>query len=600
MPSLRTSNKSQSSDNIPTYDFVVCHEDHVNIHSTTLLKNKSPWIYCCCHLAYFNCLIMTINWGVVFVVQYWVYNDLTSYEKYEIYWYKDFLYYVIIITFSIFFLVCHFFNVNNTNNRIANVIVCMTINLIINGIIVYYLLKHRDWSSTYNPFYFACDFFVCGPVGTFTVFVEYFHFVIPAILPLLTALVLWSIQHCTTINILQKKRRVKKLTGELIGNEEQTVTINGTNNINGISTSINNVNVGVDYSVSGTFIDYDHDDQFMKNDEKYTITTIEFNHKTLPKNGLMKLIAGYWFIWMIYCGIFYFLNFPNDKVVLKHWEIYYYIGTITNSFFKWVCKKIARRIDVQRIKLLRNRNNFQNNNKSVGQSTDVIDDHDNCNSMIFSYEWIAELQYSAVYWFWFRWIMIVHFRALSTFEIVSTMGIHLGSESFQTAFKLTPFYYKHHNDIAIWLKNQCTHWVDDDNYNVYDDNCIKRFLFWLNLQLFDDSNELEWIIRNTIDIGIRFKVSLMSGIYFVLLIFIGGKQYAMIEFEYSELTGLLYSVIVIVFDLTAYIAAYLIHSMLYNDIKWNMIVHYQICWKQHKKMWIITWLSSFLLVFALF
>ena len=305
----------------------------------------------------------------------------------------------------------------------------------------------------------------------------------------------------------------------------------------------------------------------------------------------LKLLIHFtvlWILWLLFGCISFIMNNMHDEILEHWWDYFYYGWLISTSLFKFILKKIVRRVDKLRILVsidkcnfrykfgsddevtildttdsTHNNNNNNNNNDNdksqlVSQSHTIVPLHDDntsgkerfdhlldgsnadelesecgdsedcekCNQckdqvVIFSLEWVVEVLLSLIYWYGYRQYTMLFLLKLIDTQSVSAVGLtfitHIVSEILQT-YKVTRFYF----DWSSKMQNKLIDKVEHYHCNEWQLKIVKTFM--------DDSTEKQWIIRNSIDIIIRFCISVITALWLFIWNVIAMKA----EYDWSD------------------------------------------------------------------
>lgn len=193
-------------------------------------------------------------------------------------------------------------------------------------------------------------------------------------------------------------------------------------------------------------------------------------------------------------------------------EYLYYYLLIYTSFFKFILKKIGRRIDEERIK----------NNELNG----VL-------SMEFYFEWYL----SIVYFSWFRINIVYNLPPLNLFILI--FFVHLSSELIQSLTKFSSLYYRLSQYILNYLKDKSEH---------------NKF-YYIIFKIFEDDSDInEWRNRNGLDMILRLYASLLIAIIQAyLMIIIGSKGFSTQYQLNTYYKGIYYGTLIIIGEMIYYI-----------------------------------------------
>ena len=260
---------------------------------------------------------------------------------------------------------------------------------------------------------------------------------------------------------------------------------------------------------------------------------------------------------------------------LEHyWELWYYIFLCVVSAFKLMLKYIARKIDIIQIKLKKEKLKQYGNSHFpiIGNSSSSSNNINvNINNVIMSFEWITELIMSIIYWANYRYFLTYYMPFLNLDQFIFTILLHLLSEAFKTIICKTRFSYQ--------------------LYNKYINNILK-----IVLNIDDDCNYSQWLVRYSIDIMVRIYSSVLTAIYQIAWLFYIGKINfkSIYQFNNNQFNKALnFNIIALVVDIVIFVVSYMITLKCFD---FNLVYPFRLIYKIHKKFQIICFALCFVVI----
>ena len=306
----------------------------------------------------------------------------------------------------------------------------------------------------------------------------------------------------------------------------------------------------------------------------------------------IRVVLWYLLFWIIF-GLFvlfvFFAEMVQVHVLKHHWESWYYSWLLVTSITKWILKKIGRKIDSSHILLCQDINSLKitklvqmHSSLTAAAAAGVragrgtprmtLDISNLKEKHGFSLEWLTELLMSMLYWQVYRQ-NVAYFLPLLNFKFfVFTTILHLLSEFCQTTIDLSKWYFNTSDKIIGNLQE-----MFNLDYN------------------FDDSTYLQWTQRHSIDIVIRFQVSIASAIWEFIAILWFHKKY----FPYHGndlIKSYYYLAIGFGIEFVYFVLVFVINYRL-NGI--SIVQNYSRVWLLHKKWFVVAWICVILLTLAI-
>ena len=541
MPSLTTNNQMKPT-NIGTFDYSI--GKYTCIKPTKLVSCADACCYmtCLCIIATFTCL------GVLLIELLSIYfgnkND-SDYNKYHVYLINDYFYIIVGLGCSFGYIIGFITHTHSTNPKM-HYFCCVFIYFIMNGILLYWTRwdlykKHGIWYFKFIKFdcnqIFNCHWFLF-----FYVYLQCFIFFSP-------------IFHCMLIYIMfWVKMTIAKRDGTIV--------------------------------------------------DMYTYIC-----ETRLQMKIITYLMVYWFVYLIFCLFALFYSNVKYTIFEKNWEEWFLGWIFLTSCFKFILKKISRWIDKARVRLMLLQSISSNYNthrcgytysyqsmcsskikicnfqESQTQTQSNACAYTNANDgsynyKLFSMEWITELSLSLIYWFMYRACYLSYMMSLNQRGIlVILIAIHLMSESFETSLRLSKTYFDITDKIMQVMIN-----CGNLSGCIFDNRLYKKFFF-------DDSNYSQWTKRYSIDITIRFCVSIITGVYELIVISIAGKYQTVYDLNTSDkMKKAIEATLISLFgEIMYYGVAIALHSACDSD---NLIGNCISVWKMYGREFTLVFVSS--------
>ena len=350
-------------------------------------------------------------------------------------------------------------------------------------------------------------------------------------------------------------------------------------------------------------------------------TTTRHDETDLPTREIrsqIKIITHlmfYWFVYLIFCLFALFYGNVKYTVFQKNWEEWFLGWIALTSCFKFILKKISRWIDKERVKFMllqsistnqhrENGNAYRYSYRSMCSSKshnykqsqelqmckiDSLSQNQtltnknynyNYNCKLFCMEWITELLLSLTYWFMYRACYLSYMMSLNQRGLLVTLIlIHLMSESVETSLRLSKTYFDITDKIIQMIST-----YDNWSICIFNKRLYKKFLF-------DDSNYSQWTKRYSIDITIRFCVSIITGVYELIVICIAGKYQTVYDLNTSDkMKKAIEATLISLFgEIMYYGVAIALHSACDSD---NLIGNCISVWKMYGREFTLVFVSS--------
>ena len=174
---------------------------------------------------------------------------------------------------------------------------------------------------------------------------------------------------------------------------------------------------------------------------------------------------------------------------------------------------------------------------------------------------------------------------LSNWDLIWLLIMHLISESIETNVKLSKTYFDY-TEKFIKIIVVC-------NNNKY--ICCKQINAFYNKFLFDDSNYLQWTKRYSIDITIRFVVTIITGVYQLFVVILVGKYIYIntsVTVEHQnklKKIAIEFTLISLFIEVVYYGCAIALHYKYNND---SLLDHCVAVWKVYKKEFILVFVCG--------
>lgn len=204
-------------------------------------------------------------------------------------------------------------------------------------------------------------------------------------------------------------------------------------------------------------------------------------------------------IFIVYLFIFYWLTIIKISVYQNNFETWYICLSFTSSFFKFMLKRTARKIDQFRVYYIRQNQVILNDNndknyfllqEEVSESAEIKNESE----YGISLEMFCEGLMSMFYWVAYRYAVSFHVPTVQNFVV--SMILHLLSETMESNFKFTKVYYRFYR------------------YYTRSMQCYNPTQSTLN----------QWRLRLSLDINIRLCISMLSAIFNGLIIICTGPK----------------------------------------------------------------------------
>lgn len=558
MPSLTTG----GSKDISTYKFSVSKTNKQFYH---VITGRERFHFLTKNIL-FATVIMVVCSSVRFIQPLLFYQNNLFYESHlyiitQIYTFFEYVA-TYTIAFTLISIMFTFYRINTNKQNKFHFVFCLIFYGIVNGVFLmlwvnydFYYSQNKH-SVSYSLHQSANDYIfskkLCHSIDSmphvhsfsctnFTLSLIYVNIVYCALMPL---------THFITITMYESSLYLMK--------SKTRARLSRHSTINTTDTDVSNVVMNID-------VDYGYN-RLNSYNQANKLESSQFKMQR-ARIKLSLLYVVFFVEWTILVSGLYFLQ----NMVLD-FEIWYYCFLVSTSSMKYIMKKIARKIDQKRVML-------DLLNININYNNDLDQFHDDL--LIFSFEWFVELLVSVIYWFiYYFWI----YGSASTQDLnnlnhffrflVFTVMLHLFSEIFQTTLKISKLYFNLTNTFIQSAKN-----IPLVNLFVRNSNNIS-------------CNYLQWTVRNSIDIMIRFLASLVSGVFMLIYVATRGKHitYALEDTyeEYMLRLCIAFAADVLYFGLTLLINSKLHDNQCMIDIYCNIF-------SKHFRMWIISWICCVLL-----
>ena len=160
------------------------------------------------------------------------------------------------------------------------------------------------------------------------------------------------------------------------------------------------------------------------------------------------------------------------------------------------------------------------------------------------------------------------------------MFAHLFCEFVETSVKLSQFYF----DKTAALQQYC------QKYDALDCGLFG----FLRKKIFDDSTYQMWTIRYSIDIMIRFNISVVTSIWSILrLLIMTESGYNKVYQNDNYYKSIVYAIVVFFAELIYYLVS--IYGHMYHHPQNDIISNFKSFWSKFQKPFILYWISVLLL-----
>ena len=601
MPSLITNNR-HNAEKIATFEY--CMPDPTEIASPKCVVKVLKQLA-------LSMFLYLVAFGANGIIDFLGSHNHHMYNSYNLSAIWNYIYPIFGSFFCFTFVMVYLSNFYHTKHEYYNgLILSFCIYIVINGTILYFITvdgtnptKHKGWSET-SLFDFGCDWLECENIN---VYYSYFGIFIPIFSPLFHCFLIFFIIivrfHCFKSNVISnlrqtfelkkkhkkdKKRNTKKKAQEqqqqqqqieqkqkqkqkqkqLQQQQQQLET--GRNDLN---RSLNPHIQQYRYSVSFSSNSNENTNDSLSNDYLQRLKRdMSVNSKEMSLPAIAKKIyeikislLGYMFCFWIIWGVFNFGQFLSillrENIYKNHWDYWFYYWLLLTSINKWILKKIGRKIDQKRIQLL-----------LVYNIT-----NDESEMKLYSIEWFVEILMSLKYWNAYRTNLVFFLIYQPWGVFFSTIISHLISEFIETSIKLSKYFWK---QMQIY-----------QNITKYDNLCFGGICKLIRMQIYDDSKYIEWTMRQTVDIVLRFLVSNITVIWWFMFS-LSMPHFYNLSTKY-EIISIVYTLISYLSEFGYFVIALYLH---YKYHKQNLFAYYYQVFEMYQIWFIMSWLASTLVV----
>ena len=229
--------------------------------------------------------------------------------------------------------------------------------------------------------------------------------------------------------------------------------------------------------------------------------------------------------------VFYLLYYAVDKASIG----FFGCLLIFTSFFKFVFKYIAK-----------------NKHDIVTASLDKNNWYE-----FVSFEITIEFSLTAIYyWTYYNSFILELSQTNDVNKYISVVCIHMFSEIFQSTTRFSKLYFDSTNKFYLQLHE----------YNIsYNSRILNMFLNFIQ----DESTFMEWKIRHSIDMSIRFLAFVCTTSTFLV-------EYCILDYEYfgipnrsASYRALLYFFVTVSMDIVYFLLLFVIHLYFFNYNVWK-------------------------------
>ena len=327
----------------------------------------------------------------------------------------------------------------------------------------------------------------------------------------------------------------------------------------------------IDYNPSQTILSSAYS-AFSGSNEEARISQRERHRKKFMsfKYPEIKMIKYFYHfcigLFVVYLGFFIVSNL-DDRFYDNEFTLIYIFLFILTELIKWCLKRIARMVDMTRSheilvkhRTTRTRSRAQSrtrNHSTFNRNNNIFDgrNHD----CYLSFELVTELFMSCVYWLAYRELVMYSVPTWTQFWKVKL--VHIALEYYYYSLRPSDYYYK----ITKYVQDR----VDFTKLVTKGICCCcfkrskDRNMVKLLLNFNDDSTLIQWKIRCSLDIVIKFTASVISSIVIAIeVIILGYKTFDDSRELYNR--GIMYNAISTGIEVLYFVLIYLYQAKIHQ------------------------------------